>query len=295
MNNKILIFVTLSSAALVACTQSTVDVAAEKAALSAAADAYHQAASNADVEALVPLHTNDAVILPPNAAAATGLQGVQDFANAFTAIPGFSIRFENVQVDVGAGGDMGYTLTDTVIKVDGPDGAPVENVSRDFHLWKKQDGAWKVAVDIWNTASPAAAAAATPMQGAWIVTSWTDAEGITNDEPQPALYVFTPTHYSIMIAQSAEARTRFGDIDEPTDSEKVGAYDTFIANSGRYEMDGNTFKTRAFVAKNPNYMGDRWDNEEVYEIERDGDTVTIKNDRGTGTFRQVEGTPNPWE
>ena len=99
-----------------------------------------------------------------------------------------------------------------------------------------------------------------------------------------------------MIARSDEARTRFANQDEPTDSEKVGAYDTFIANSGRYEMDGNTFKTRAYVAKNPNYMGDRWDNEVIYEIERDGENLIIKNDRGSvGTFRQVEGTPNPWE
>ena len=295
MKNKLMIFVTLSSAALVACTQSSVDLAAEKAALSAASNAYHEAASTMDIDALVGLYANDGIMLAPNAEAASGLESVRDFATAFTDLPGFSVRTENTQVEVGAGGDIGYTLSDTTITFDGPDGGTVEDVSRDFHLWKKQDGAWKVAVDIWNSASAPAAAAATPLEGAWIVTSWTDAEGNTNDEPQPALYVFTPTHYSIMIAESEEARTRFADMEAPTDSEKVGAYDTFIANAGRYEMDGNTFKTRAYVAKNPNYMGDRWDNEQVYEFEIDGENLTIKGDIvGMGTFRQVEGTPNPW-
>ncbi len=82
------------------------------------------------------------------------------------------------------------------------------------------------------------------------------------------------------------------------DSEKVGAYDSFIANSGRYEGDGNILKTRAYVAKDPNYMGNWPENEATYEFEQDGDALTIKSlsfaIEFTITLRQVEGTPNPW-
>ena len=109
------------------------------------------------------------------------------------------------------------------------------------------------------------AVAKTPLEGAWIVTSSTDGDGNTNDDPQPALYVFTTTHYSVMIALGEESRSRY-EGDDLADGEKVGAYDTFIANSGRYEVDGNTLKTRAYVAKDPNYMGNWPENETIYEF-----------------------------
>ena len=51
------------------------------------------------------------------------------------------------------------------------------------------------------------AQAETPLEGAWLGTSFTDADGNTNDSPQPALYIFTTTHYSIMIARGDEPRS----------------------------------------------------------------------------------------
>jgi len=153
-----------------------------------------------------------------------------------------------------------------------------------------------VAVTLATIFGTGLAVAETPLEGAWVVTSVTDADGNTNDNPQPALYVFTATHYSTMIALGEESRTRY-EGDNLTDGEKVGAYDTFIANSCRYEVDGNKLKTRAFVAKDPNYMGDWPENESIYEFERDGEKLTIKNitfGGFTSTLRQVEGSPNPW-
>ncbi len=293
-----MIYITLTSVLLGACVPPSVDVEAEQASLRAAADAYHEAGQTTDIDGLVGLYTDDGLMLPPNAADEAGLQSVRNYVTAFTQLPGFSIRFDNVRVGVAASGDMGYTLADTIIIVDGSDGDPVEDRVRDFHLWKKQDGEWKVAIDIWNSELPLAGAAAqSPLEGAWIVTSWTDADGNTNDDPQPALYVFTPTHYSIMIAQGEVPRAGY-EGDDMADSDKVGAYDSFIANSGRYEVDGNVLKTRAYVAEDPNYMGDWPENEATYEFAQDGDTLTIKSLTFaigfTTTLRQVEGTPNPW-
>ena len=57
-------------------------------------------------------------------------------------------------------------------------------------------------------------------------------------------------------------------------------------------------KTRAYVAKDTNYMGGWPENEATYEFEQDGDSLTIKSLTFaigfTSTLRQVEGTPNPW-
>ena len=299
MKYTTVICVTFSSVLLGACTQSSVDLEAEQAALRVAADAYHEAGEGMDADGFASSYTSDALLLPPNESAVTGRDGAHRFLSAFAETPGAGVSFSDMKIEVAASGDMGYTLADAVVRFDGLDGEPVEDKIRDFHLWKKQDGEWKIAIDIWNSELPlpGVAAAETPLEGAWIVTSWTDADGNTNDDPQPALYVFTSTHYSIMIAQGEEPRTGY-EGDDITDGEKVGAYDTFIANSGRYEVDGNVLKTRAYVAKDPNYMGGWPENEATYEFELDGDSLMIKSLTFaigfTSTLRQVEGSPNPW-
>jgi uncharacterized protein (TIGR02246 family) len=298
MKHTRIIYLTISSVLLGACVPPSVDVEAERASLRASAEAYYEAAQTADMDSFVGSYTNDGIMLPPNAADEVGLQRVRNYATAFTQLPGFSIRFEEVRIAVAASGDMGYTLANTVIKFDGPDGEPVEDRGRDFHLWKKQDGEWRLAIDIWNSEIPLpGGAAAAPLEGAWIVTSSTDADGNTNDDPQPALYIFTPTHYSIMIALGDEPRAGY-EGDDMTDAEKSSAYDTLVANAGRYEIEGNVLKTRAYVAKDTNYMGGWPENEATYEFELDGDSLTIKSLTFgigfTSTLRQVEGTPNPW-
>ena len=183
MKYTLMIYVAFSTVFLSACTQSSVDVEAEQAALRAAADAYHEAAQTVDIDSVVDLYTNDGLILPPNAAEEEGLEDVRNFATAFTQTPGWGIRFDDVRVEVAASGDMGYTLANAVVTIEGPDGEPVEDQVRDFHLWKKQDGEWKVAIDIWNSENPmsSAATSASPLEGAWVVTSLQSSDGTAID------------------------------------------------------------------------------------------------------------------
>ena len=65
------------------------------------------------------------------------------------------MRFTLIDAVVSEAGDMGYTYADAEITVDGPDGEPVTENLRDFHVWTKNaDGAWRVVVDIWNSPDP---------------------------------------------------------------------------------------------------------------------------------------------
>lgn len=297
MTRTLLMMLVAGSMAIGGCTQSTVDLDAERAALRAAADAYHAAAGAADTDTVVSLYTSDAVILPPDEEGLSGPEAMGEYAAAFTSVPGFGMRFENVTTEVGAGVDMGYTLADAIVSMEGPGGEPMEVTMRDFHLWKKDGGEWKIAVDIWNMPAPVAAASSGPLEGAWVATSVTDADGNTNEEPQASLYVFTGTHYSIMFASGDGPRPVTAG-DEMTDAEKIVAYDNFVANSGRYEIDGNLLKTRARVARSPDYMAQWPDNEVTYEFELDGDSLRLTNRGfapGTVTMlRRVEGLPPPW-
>ena len=94
-----------------------------------------------------------------------------------------------------------------------------------------------------------------PLEGAWKIeaasytgpdTSWT----ITS--PQPSLFVFAKQHYSLMFVPGNESRSLFADRSQPTDAEKLGAYNSFMGNSGTYELTDSTVTTRRIIAKNPN-------------------------------------------
>ena len=136
------------------------------------------------------------------------------------------------------------------------------------------------------------------LQGAWVVTSW-EVGGETVAEPQPGLIVFTETHYSMMYVDVAEPREQYAG-EEMTDAEILGAYGTLTANSGRYEVSGNQLTTRAYVAKDPNYMGTWPENAETYTFQVEGETLHLEWPSGwgpgkrSGTFRKVEGEPVPW-
>ncbi len=68
--------------------------------------------------------------------------------------------------------------------------------------------------------------AESPVEGAWRVTK-SEVDGNVNESPQPALFIFTSTHYSIMIATGDEPRALPAD-EQNTDAEKVVDHCDFI-------------------------------------------------------------------
>lgn len=147
--------VTLLIPAACAPGEPTVDLAAETAALRAAADAYHAAAQALDASGVSVLYADDAVAYPPNEPTVEGRAGFEEYAAAFVSAPGMQMSFGTPEVVVGAGGDLGYTYAEVSASFQGPDGETVNETLRDVHLWRKDaSGAWKVAVDIWNSPNP---------------------------------------------------------------------------------------------------------------------------------------------
>src|SRR5687768_8599585 len=89
--------------------------------------------------------------------------------------------------------------------------------------------------------------------GAWRIAEFTSTP--TSAVDPPSLYLLLPGHYSMMYSNSAGPRSAFANPDSATSGDKIGAYDTFIANSGDYEIVGDTLVIRPIVSKHPNYMG----------------------------------------
>ena len=129
-------------------------------------------------------------------------------------------------------------------------------------------------------------ASSSHVEGVWRIAELT----ITGANPSstvdpPSLLIFTPTHYSMMRTVGPQPRASFVAIN-PTSEEKVAAYDSFIANSGTYELSGTTLTTRPIVSKHPNYMGGGFD---TYEVRSAGDTLWFTNKSTNIRYRFADG------
>jgi hypothetical protein len=128
------------------------------------------------------------------------------------------------------------------------------------------------------------ASAKTKVEGAWRVTEVqrTGPNAGTNSKPQPGLYLFTGKHYSIITVNSDQPRP-----DAPADASKATAaelnavWGPFTANSGTYEISGDTLTIHQMVAKNPGVM--RSGSFTTYSMKLQGNTLTLtqtKNQNG---------------
>jgi hypothetical protein len=120
----------------------------------------------------------------------------------------------------------------------------------------KIEGVWKVVEVIVPVANPAGKDSTTKVSN-----------------PQPGLIIFTKGYYSVMVVRGRQPRTAVAppkDSLKLTDDEKIARFeewDTFIANSGTYEIKGSTLIRHPIVAKNVNVMTKETPNVSEFKLE----------------------------
>ena len=130
-----------------------------------------------------------------------------------------------------------------------------------------------VAVITFSSVLAAQTAAKKPMEGVWkvaeIVVTGAHTSNIAN--PQPSLFIFTRGHYSQMWVPGNQPRALFK-AEEPTNQEKIPAFDSFVANTGTYEITGSTLTIRPIVARYPNFMAGGFTK---YQFRIEGNTLWL--------------------
>jgi len=128
-------------------------------ALRDADDAWSKAAASKDLEKTVAYYTNDAIVLPPNAAIATTKGAIKKLWGDLLATPGLVISWKATKVEVAKSGDLGFVSGTYEFTMNDAGGKPTTDKGKYVEVWKKQaDGKWKCGTDIWNSdlaASPA--------------------------------------------------------------------------------------------------------------------------------------------
>ncbi|HJT81761.1 MAG TPA: SgcJ/EcaC family oxidoreductase [Chthoniobacterales bacterium] len=121
-------------------------------------DQWSKASEAKDLDKLISFYSDDAIVLPPNAAAVTTKDGIRNVWKEILNTPGATLTWKTTRVEVSKSGDMAYAsgTYDFVMKDAG--GKSTTERGKYLEVWEKEaDGKWKCGADMWSSD-----AAATP-------------------------------------------------------------------------------------------------------------------------------------
>jgi ketosteroid isomerase-like protein len=151
-------------AASIGCTQSppaAPDTAADQAKLQADALIWFEYYAKGDADGMANLYAEDALLMPPGAAAVTGRPAIKAFLGEDAAkakAAGISLKNSSV-TGAGIDGDSGW-VSGTYLVVDAS-GATIDSGSY-LSVHRRTNGAWLYIRDIWNSDRPPAPPAPAP-------------------------------------------------------------------------------------------------------------------------------------
>ena|SRR5439155_10762979 len=109
-----------------------------------------------DVDKAVSYYAESAVVMPPNASAATTKESIRSAWKEMLTTPGAAISWKTTKVEVAKAGDLAYVSGTYEETMTDASGKPVKDRGKYVEIFKKQaDGTWKVVADIWNSDLPA--------------------------------------------------------------------------------------------------------------------------------------------
>jgi ketosteroid isomerase-like protein len=138
-------------------TMSAADTKSEQALRDADAQ-WSKAAGTKDLDKTVSYYADDAIVMPPNALAATTKDAIRKIWQDLLASPGLVISWKATNVEVAKSGDIGFVSGTYELTMNDASGKPVNDHGKYLEVWEKRAGGkWKCGADIWNSDLPASA------------------------------------------------------------------------------------------------------------------------------------------
>jgi uncharacterized protein (TIGR02246 family) len=120
---------------------------------------WSAAAAAKDVDKTVSFYSDDAIVMPPNAASATTKEAIRSAWKEMLTSPGAAISWKATKVEVAKSGDLACVSGTYEETTTDASGKPVKDRGKYVEVWEKQaDGKWKCGTDIWNSDLPLAPA-----------------------------------------------------------------------------------------------------------------------------------------
>jgi ketosteroid isomerase-like protein len=129
---------------------------ADEAAIRAGTVLWTDAYNAGEVDKIVALYTEDAVVMPTNAFALTGRAEIKDFLTKdIAATKAAGLTAKDGVSDVGISGDLAWHAgTSSVIDAAGK----TVETGKYIEVWRRINGKWLMVRDIWNDDAPPAPA-----------------------------------------------------------------------------------------------------------------------------------------
>jgi len=170
MNRAYAIYATfLMTAALTACNQTPAPAAsannsthdADVQAIRDLEKQWNQDYAAKDVAKSMSQYADDAILMAPGMAAASGKDAIQKIQQSMVGDPAFALKFDSSNVDVASSGDLAYTRgTYTMTMTDAATKKPTNDHGSYVTTYRKQaDGSWKAVMDIATSEIPMTPAA----------------------------------------------------------------------------------------------------------------------------------------
>jgi ketosteroid isomerase-like protein len=117
--------------------------------------AWSDAANRKDLDGVVSYMGDDGETLAPNEPAARGKAAIRASWSNLLGLPGVTVRWEPLRVQVAKSGEIGYTSGAYTLSYTGADAKTVSDRGKYLEVWKKANGKWKCSSDAYNSDLPA--------------------------------------------------------------------------------------------------------------------------------------------
>jgi uncharacterized protein (TIGR02246 family) len=149
-----LVFGAAVAASLAACaTAPRVNLQSEEQAIRDLDRRWVEAVAAKDVTTAVDMYAPDAYFMAPNAPLASGQSAIRPMWAELLQAPNLNLTFSPTKIEVSKAGDLAYDVGTYRLAYDGPQGR-VDDEGKYTVVWRKVDGQWKVAADMFNSNAP---------------------------------------------------------------------------------------------------------------------------------------------
>jgi uncharacterized protein (TIGR02246 family) len=122
--------------------------AADEAAIRDKDGTYEQGVAAKDVEKILALYEDGAVLFAPKAPAVIGKDAIREAFKGLLMAPGLKMRFKTTSVEVSRSGDLAMQRATFQVETTDKDGKPSTETGQAVMVWRKQpDSSWKVIAD----------------------------------------------------------------------------------------------------------------------------------------------------
>ena len=139
---------------LVSCTTAPPpDTSAEDSqAINAAGAQWVDAFNRGDAAALAALYTEEATLLEPNSPLVVGRENIQAIFQGFFDTSAMELHLTVIGLSVH--GDMAHRFGKYMLTIQPEEGDAISDNGKYVEIWKRENGGWKMDVDIWNSSVP---------------------------------------------------------------------------------------------------------------------------------------------